>query len=236
MKSIVLVILSLLSFQLNAQEIIVIETIENVSRTRRASDFEAAVNKLRFSCIKVDTVEGIEIEIFYKKDELTCLNYMFFVETCDTAITNANMFQWLLLNHDKYYHLYGGSSFFSEFCNFLDNTDSFLFCNNVYSYDTLNYSRKDIYSDEVYYTKNKKIYFTLNFVKATAYRFVSADTAYSRYYHHFSVDESPDKINILRYKQVYQRDRCSNKVVFGNLLGTRRKYAHVKLDCFIFAD
>ena len=55
MKSIVLVILSLLSFQLNAQEIRVIETIENVSRTRRASDFEAAVNKLRFSCIKVDT-------------------------------------------------------------------------------------------------------------------------------------------------------------------------------------
>lgn len=170
------------------------------------------VGDLKFEYKGVDTVTGVEIIYYYKRNN-QCDAHVFFIEQQKLSMREKKLpLKTFLIKSNLNYHYIKFDNYASFFGCEYNDIDTFEICRNEKEYrnilSTVNSSK--------FYKANESEFFKVSMVQVAVYRFLSDDLKYVPFFYHFSIQKA-EKIEKYIYKRILTRHNFTQKCLFRGL-------------------
>jgi hypothetical protein len=161
----------------------------------------------------VDTIEmrGVEI-VYYQIRGDKCSRHLFFLSNVEPRqCVGRSLFE-ILTEAKNNYHYISFDNYSSFFLCLNNNIDTFSWCQNTSLYASI-LQRETL--EGVLHKINNDEFFYINSLEIEAYRFVSTDTKYGKYFYHFNPKGYRTRLEKIIYKRVIKRDNLKGKYFKG---------------------
>ncbi|MBS1585989.1 MAG: hypothetical protein JSS82_10650 [Bacteroidetes bacterium] len=169
-------------------------------------DLPVTSDSIYFYYTRSDTIEGIEVQYFFKKDDL-CDSHLFFIEGSITPVgKDQTLLSFFKAAKEKYHYIFTNRYSIYD-CN-ATFPDTFYYCRDRTKYGKDNFHLK---FEDWYYKLSNNEFFTVAITRVVVDRFECSSVKMAKYFNHFW---SSDKVEKIHYNKTLSRQPLKEKTLF----------------------